>query len=32
LRLSEKTGEARIYRVANDVAPHCKGKPGRNAA
>ena len=33
LRLSEKTGEVRVYRiVANDVSPQRKGRPGRNAA
>jgi Protein of unknown function (DUF3489) len=31
--LSEKPGEARVYRiVAKDVAPKRKGKPGRKAA
>ena len=31
--VSEKTGEARVYRiVANDVSPQRKGRPGRNAA
>jgi Protein of unknown function (DUF3489) len=31
--VSEKTGEARVYRiVANDVLPKRKGRPGRNAA
>ena len=31
--VSEKTGEARVYRiVANDVSPKRKGRPGRNAA
>ena len=31
--VSEKTGEARVYRiVANDVSPKRKGKPGRKAA
>ena len=31
--VSEKTGEARVYRiVANDVSPKRKGRPGRKAA
>jgi Protein of unknown function (DUF3489) len=31
--VSEKTGEARVYRiVANDVSPKRKGTPGRKAA
>jgi Protein of unknown function (DUF3489) len=30
--VSEKTGEERVYRVANDVLPKRKGRPGRNAA
>ena len=31
--VSEKTGEARVYRiVVNDVSPKRKGRPGRKAA
>jgi Protein of unknown function (DUF3489) len=31
--VSEKTGEARVYRiVANDVSPKRKARPGRKAA
>ena len=31
--VSEKTGEARVYRiVTNDVLPKRKGRPGRKAA
>jgi hypothetical protein len=31
--VSEKTGEARVYRiVANDVSPKRKGRSGRKAA
>jgi hypothetical protein len=31
--VSEKTGEARVFRiVANDVSPKRKGRPGRKAA
>ena len=31
--LSEKPGEERVYRiVAKDVAPKCKGRPGRRVA
>ena len=30
--VSEKTGEERVYRVANDVLPRRKARSGRNAA
>ena len=31
--VSEKTGKARVYRIAaNDVSPKRKGRPGRKAA
>jgi len=33
VRLSDKTGEARVSRiVANDVSPQRNGRPGRNGA
>jgi hypothetical protein len=30
--VSEKTGEARVYRIVADVLPKRKGRPGRKAA
>ena len=30
--VSEKTGEARVYRIVADVSPKRKGRPGRKAA
>ena len=30
--VSEKTGEARVYRIVADVSPKRKGGPGRTAA
>jgi hypothetical protein len=30
--VSEKTGEARVYRIANDVSPKRNGRSGCNAA
>ena len=30
--VSEKTSEARVYRIVADVSPKRKGRPGRKAA
>jgi Protein of unknown function (DUF3489) len=30
--VSEKTGEERVYRIASDIPPKRKGRPGRKVA